>query len=138
MIMADRINMNDSPTSVTQLVGGIVTDLQTLLHQELQLAKTELRQEWDKTKTAAGTMVAGATVLMLAALLLCFALVYLVNFFAPALPLWACFAIIGAALALIGGILVGIGHSKAAEVNVIPPQTAETMKENVQWMQNQT
>jgi len=136
--MADRINLNDSPASVTQLVGGIVADLQTLLRQELTLAKTEIRQEWDKTKTAAGTMAAGATVLMLAGLLICFAIVYLLNFLAPNLPLWACFGIVGVALALIGGILIGIGQSKASEVNVIPPQTAETMKENVQWMQNQT
>src|SRR5262245_61899496 len=134
MTMANRINTEESPASLTQLVGGIVSDLQTLLRQELQLAKTELRQEWSKTKTAAGTMVAGATVLMLAGLLFCFALVYLLNVLAPGLPLWACYAIVGIALALIGGILVGVGQTKAAEVNVIPPQTAETMKENVQWM----
>ena len=136
--MADRINAADAPTSVTALVGGIVSDLQTLMRQELQLAKTEMRQEWHKTKTAAGSMAAGASLLMVAGLLLCFALVYLINFLAPALPLWACFGIVGIALGLIGGILVGIGRSQAAEVNVIPPQVAETMRENVQWLKTQT
>lgn len=136
--MADRINAADSPTSVTQLVGGIVTDLQTLLRQELQLAKTEIRQEWDKTKTAAGSMAAGAGLLTVAGLLLSFALVYLLAAVAIGLPLWACFAIVGVAFGLIGGILVGVGRAKAGEVNVIPPQTAETMKENAQWLKNQT
>jgi uncharacterized membrane protein required for colicin V production len=136
--MSDRINAADSPTSVTELVGGIVTDLQTLLRQELQLAKVEVLREWDKTKSAAESMAAGAGLLTVAGLLLCFALVYLFQALVPALPLWACFAIVGVALGLIGGILVGAGRAKASEVNVIPAQTAETMKENVQWLKNQT
>jgi len=136
--MADRINAADSPPSLTQLVGGIVTDLQTLMRQELQLAKTEIRQEWDKTKIAAGSMAAGAGLLTVAGLLLSFALVYLLQALAPGLPTWACFGIVGVALGLIGGILVGVGRSKAADINVIPPQTVETMKENVQWLKNQT
>jgi hypothetical protein len=136
--MANRINATDSPASVTQLVGGIVTDLQTLVRQELHLTKTELRQEWEKTKTAAGSMAAGAGLLTVAGLLLCFGLVFLLQAIAPGLPLWACFAIIGVAFGLIGGILVGVGRAKASEVHVIPPQTAETMKENAQWLKNQT
>jgi len=136
--MADRINATDSPASMTELVGGIVSDMQTLLRQELQLAKTEMRQEWDKTKTAAGAMAAGAGMLTVSGLLLCWALVYLLNWAAPGLPLWACFAIVGVALGLIGGILIGVGRSKAADVHVVPPQTAETMRENVQWLKNQT
>jgi hypothetical protein len=136
--MADRINLADSPASVTELVGGIVTDLQTLLRQELQLAKTEIRQEWGKTKTAAGEMAAGAGLLTVAGLLLSFAVVHMLAWIAPNLPLWVCFGLIGVALGLLGGILVVIGRSKASEIHVIPPQTAETLKENVQWLKNQT
>jgi len=136
--MADRITAADSPTSVTQLVGGIVSDVQTLMRQELQLAKVEIQQEWDKTKTAASSMAAGAGLLTVAGLLFCFALVHLLWAIAPGLPLWACFGIVSVVLGLIGGILIGIGRSKASEVSVIPPQTAATLKENVQWLKNQT
>jgi hypothetical protein len=136
--MADRINTGDSPTSVTQLVSGIVTDLQTLMRQELQLARSEMRHEWEKTKTAAGAMAAGASLLTVAGLLICFALVHLLAYLAPGLPLWACFGIIGVALGLIGGILVGAGRAKASDINIVPPQTAESLKENVQWLKNRT
>jgi hypothetical protein len=137
--MADRVNAPDTPASLTQLVGGIVGDMQTLLRQELHLAKTEMRQEWGKTKTAAESMAVGAGLLTASGLLLCWALVHLIWWAtSEAIPLWACFAIVGVALGLIGGILVGIGRSKAADVNVVPPQTAETMRENVQWLKNQT
>jgi len=136
--MADRINAADSPASITQLVGGIVTDLQTLLRQELQLAKTEIRQEWDKTKTAAEAMAAGAGLLTVAGLLLAFGLVHLLSAVAAGLPMWACYGIVSVVLGLIGGILVVAGRTKASEISIIPPQTAETMKENVQWLKNRT
>ena len=48
------------------------------------------------------------------------------------------YAIVGGAMALIGGILVAAGKAKANEISVVPPQTAETMRENVQWLKNQT
>jgi hypothetical protein len=136
--MADRINAADSPTSMTELVGGIARDFQTLMRQEVQLAKVELHQEWDKTKTAAGSMAAGAGLLAVSGLLLAFALVYLLAWGVPALPLWSWLAIVGVVLGTVGGILVAAGRSKAADVSVIPPRTAETMRENVQWLKNQT
>jgi hypothetical protein len=136
--MADRINAADTPPSLTRLVGGIVSDLQTLLRQELQLAKTEARQEWDKTKTAAEAMAAGAGMLTVSGLLLCWALVHLINWAAPGMPLWACFALVGVGIGLVGGILTAVARNKAAQVHVVPPQTAETLRENVQWLKNQT
>jgi uncharacterized membrane protein YqjE len=136
--MADRVNAADPPASVTQLVGGIVTDVQTLLRQELQLAKSEMQQEWDKTKSAAGSMAAGAGLLTVAGLLLSFALVHLLATIASGLPLWTCYALVALVLGMIGGILVVAGRTKASEVHIIPPQTAESLKENVQWLKNRT
>lgn len=135
--MTDSTQIADAPPSLTQLVGGIVTDVQTLLRQELQLAKTEVLQEWTKTKAAARLLMAGTALLIVGLLLLCLMLVYLLQRL-TGLELWACFAIVGAAFALGGGALLGWGGSKAADVNVIPPQTAETLKENVRWLKNPT
>ena len=50
--MADSTG-SESPPSLTALVGGIVNDLQQLIRQELQLARTEVKQEVDKVRTAA-------------------------------------------------------------------------------------
>lgn len=141
--MADRINLTTpTPTeaapSVTSLVGGIVSDLQTLIRHEVTLARTEMKQEWEKTKTAASSMAFGAGLLTLAGILFSFTLVYLLLALVPALPEWADFGIVAVAFALVGGILMAAGRSQASEVNVIPPKTAQTMKENVQWIQNQT
>jgi uncharacterized membrane protein YqjE len=134
--MADRLSTESGP-SLTALVSGIVGDLQKLVRQEIQLARTEVKQEWEKTKSAAGAMAVGAVLLSLGGVILCFGLVYLLWWLTD-LPRWACFGIVGLALVSLGGILLVAGRARASQVQVIPPQTAETMKENVQWIQNQT
>jgi hypothetical protein len=136
--MADRLNATDAPASITQLVGGIMTDVHALVHQEFKLAKTEMHEEWGKTKLAAESMVVGAGLVTVAALLVSFAIVYAMAAAAPGLPMWACFLIIGLAWGLIGGLLLRVGRNQASEVHVIPPQTAASLKEDVQWLNRQT
>jgi hypothetical protein len=122
---------------MASLLGGIANDLQTLVRQEIALAKTEMLREWDKAKTAAGSMAAGVAVLLLAAPFLCLTVVAVLHEVAL-LPWWASFLIVGGVLAVAGAALFFVGRARAAQVNVIPPQTAETMRENVQWIRNQT
>jgi hypothetical protein len=119
------------------LLGGIVGDVQTLIRQEIALAKVEIQREWDKAKVAAESMMVGAVVLALGAVLLCLAAVCALHE-AAALPWWASFLIVGGVLAAAGAVFLYVGRNKAAQVHLIPPQTAETMKENVQWLRNQT
>jgi hypothetical protein len=134
--MADRIT-NESSPSMSSLLGGIVSDLQTLVRQEIALAKTEMLGEWDKAKTAAGSLAAGVAVLAVGVFFLCVTVVCVLAEVAR-LPWWASFLIVGGVLAVLGAVLYWTGRNKAARVNVIPPQTAQTMRENVQWIRNQT
>ena len=133
--MADRIPADETTPSMASLLGGIVSDIQTLIRQEVALARSEIQREWDKAKTAAGAMAAGSAVLALGGILLCLAVVYVLNEVAN-LPLWASYLIVGGVLAVLGAVLFYTGRNKANQVNVIPPQTAETMRENVEWIQN--
>jgi hypothetical protein len=134
--MADRIP-TEAPPSMASLLGGIVSDVQALVRQEIALAKTEMLQEWDKAKTAAGSMAAGVAVLALGGVLLCVTVVCVLHEVAL-LPWWASFLIVGGVLAVLGAVLYYTGRNKAAQVHVVPPQTAETLRENVQWIRNQT
>jgi len=115
-------------------VSGSVGDIQQLIRPEAQLARTEMKQEWDKARNAAGAMALGTVLLILAALMFCFTFVYLIHL--ADLPLTACFAIIGGVLGIAGLIFAGLGYSQATRVHLIPSQTAETLKENVSWTQN--
>jgi hypothetical protein len=124
---------------MTSLLAGIVEDIQTLVRQEINLARQEMRQEWEKTKTAIASMAVGAGMLAFSSVLLAFMLVYLLNWLtSERIPLWGCFGIIGGIIAAVGVSLLFFGKQRASEIHVVPPRTAETMKENVQWIKNQT
>jgi len=122
---------------MASLVTGIIDDAQKLIRQEMELAKREIGQEWDKAKTAAVSFATGFLFAGLSGILLCLMCVYLLHEVAD-LRLWVSYLIVGGVLGLIGGGLFLLGKFRADEVNVIPPQTAQTLKENAQWIQNQT
>jgi hypothetical protein len=53
------------------------------------------------------------------------------------LPLWACDGIVGGLLT-VGGIgLLVLGTQTLAQLHLVPQDTVETMKENVQWLKEQ-
>jgi hypothetical protein len=146
MTMNDRLSGATGNASVTgttagqpslaSLVSGIVADMEQLVRQQIQLARTEVKQEWEKAKTAVGTLMAGAVLLTVGGVLLCFLLVHLINSFG--VSLWGSFGIVGGVLVLCGTVLAALGYSQASRVNLVPPQTAQTLKENVQWIKSRT
>src|SRR5262249_19188011 len=130
--MAVQISEEVRP-SPAQLVGGIVDDVQRLVRQEIQLATQEMKQEWQKTKSAAVSMAAGLVIVTFAVLILLFTLVYIFDRFTP-IPLWGCFAIVGGALAVAGAGLLLFGKQRAAQVRFPPPETVASLKENATWI----
>jgi Putative Actinobacterial Holin-X, holin superfamily III len=122
-----------SEPSLAQLLTGIVNDATELLRQELALAKYEIHEDLRKVKTAMLSLGIGIGVAAVGGLLLILMLVHLLNALAG-LPLWACYGIVGGVFAIIGGVLLLIGKNTIARIDVVPPQTLETMKENVQWI----
>jgi hypothetical protein len=127
----------ETPPSMTSLVEGIIADAQRLIRQELALARSEIQEEWTKTKTAAAALGVGMVVVTLGGIFLCLTLVYLIQWLSE-MPLWACYGIVGGLFTLIGLGLMYAGRKQAADINFVPKQTVESMKENVQWLKNQT
>jgi cobalamin biosynthesis protein CobD/CbiB len=123
------------PPSAPALLSGIVDDAQRLLRQEVQLAKQEFKQEWQKTKSAAVSFLAGTAALVLAMIFLLFMVVYLLAYYTP-IPIWGCYGIVGGVLAVIALTLLMLGKKEAGQIQLLPPQTVATLKENAQWIQN--
>lgn len=122
---------NSEPT-LAQLVNGVVSDAALLLRQELALAKHEIYEEARKTKTAAACLGAGIGVVALGGLLLILMLVHLLRELTD-LPLWACYAIVGGVCAIVGVALLYRGKQQITQIDMVPQQTIETMKENLRW-----
>ena len=91
-----------SEPSLSSLVGGIINDFQSLMKQEVALARRELADELRKAKQAAISLGIGVGILAIGGLLLIFMLVHLLSWAVPAIPLWACYGIIGGLLILAG------------------------------------
>ena len=127
----------DEP-SLSSLVGGIINDFQLLMKQEVALARRELADELRKAKQALISLGIGVGVLAIGGLLLIFMLVHLLNWAVPAIPLWGSYGIIGGLLIVAGAALLLRARSKAEDIHVVPERTAETMKENIKWIQNPT
>lgn len=121
--------------SVGQLIGEISDDLSTLFRQEVELAKSELKQEASKAGKAAGFLGAAGFAGYLAVLLLSFALVYAL---ANVMDLGLAALIVAVLWGAAGAVLYVNGRKKLRGVDPMPRRTVETLKEDARWLKNPT
>ena len=130
--MVNSASHNSEPT-LAQLVSGLVSDTRLLMQQELALAKYELYEEARKTKNAVIFLGAGIGVAAIGGLLLIFMSVHLLRELTE-WPLWICYGIVGGVCAIAGIALLYKGKQQISQIDVVPQQTVETMKENIRWI----
>jgi putative superfamily III holin-X len=132
--MATRFEPNFEPR-ISTLVGGIAADGQELLAQQLELLKCEIREDLRTLKQAAIFLAIGCVLVLPAAVLLCLMLVHFLNWAWPALPLWACFGIVGGILAIGAATLLTVGAKYLTALHALE-NSADALKENWQWLRN--
>jgi hypothetical protein len=123
--------------SLAALIGGIINDARDLLLQEFTMAKLEVQDELRKTKAAAISLGLGIGIAALGVILLSLMLVYMLQAL-TGLPLWGCYGIVGGGLLLSGLLFLYKGKKTAEEIEVIPQETVETLKENAKWIRERT
>jgi drug/metabolite transporter (DMT)-like permease len=124
-------------SSVATLLSGIVGDAQTLVRQEIALARQEIREEISNAKDAGIKLGIAGAVLAVGGLLLVLALAQaLADLFNW--PVWAGYGIVGIVLAIAGYILFSSAQKNMKQINPVPEKTVETMKENVEWIKDRT
>lgn len=141
--MPDNVHTADGSPSMTSLVGGIIGDAEKLIRQEVALARQEIKADVNKAVGVALTFGVALVVSIIGSWMVCLMLVHLLHTLSgshddAAIPLWGCFGIVALVFMATGVALFYVAKSKAARIDVIPRQTVETMKENVQWIKNQT
>lgn len=120
---------------MAELVADIVQDAQKLIRQELALVRTEIQQELSRAKAAAVLFAFAAVAFGLGGILLALALVRGLEALSG-LPLWLDYGIISIVYLGTGFFLLQKGNNKAEQVDFVPRETVETVKENVQWIRN--
>ncbi|MDP9821946.1 phage holin family protein [Nocardioides massiliensis] len=119
--------------SLGDLLGDIASNLTTMVKDELELAKTEAKQEAAKAGKGAGLLggagVAGHLALLFGSLALMFMLDSWMHTGWAALIVTALWAVVAAAMA-------ATGRTELKKMNALET-TQKTIKEDVQWAKQQ-
>jgi len=123
-----------SERTLPEVLQGIVGNIQEIIRSEARLAKTEFREELNKAKGPTGMIGAGVYLSLYAGGFILLAAVYGL---ATKMAIWMAALIVGIALAVFAAIFIGAGTKKLKQVNAVPPKTAESLKENMEWAKRQ-
>lgn len=118
---------------MTEVLKDIVTNVQEMVRSEVRLARVELREEASKTARAGAMLAAGAVLAMIAGI---FGLVFIAQLLDMVMPDWAASLVITLAIGIAVAVLISKGRSRLHVPT--PEKTIENVKENVEWMKNQT
>jgi len=118
--------------TVTELVSGIITDVQKLARQQMEMLKAEVKEDMNRSRQALLVGGIGVAMLTVGAMALVFALVYLLRDQAG-LSEWAAWMIF-AGVCLAAGVILGVVARNLFEsFNPLPDKTFNALQENLTW-----
>lgn len=120
--------------SIGDLLSDMTTDLSTLVRQEMELAKEEMKVEVNKAGKAGAGFGAAAVIGLLAGVGLVLTLGFALDAF---LWRWVAFLVVTIVLGAIAAALGMAGKKKIDELNPKPEKTIQTLKEDKQWLSEQ-
>jgi uncharacterized membrane protein YqjE len=119
--------------SIGELIRGILSDIRSLIREEIALARVEMREQAGRVKTAAVSLGVAIVALACGGVLLLIAVATgIADLFDW--PVWAGFLLLGALLAAGGIIALTLARSQLRQVHAVPERTVSTLKENSQWI----
>ncbi|KKD05896.1 phage holin family protein [Streptomyces sp. WM6386] len=123
--------------SIGQLFASATTEMSALVHDEIALAKAQLKRDVKRGATSGGAFTVAGAVLVFSLPMLNFALAYGIRTWSD----WnmaVCFLLSFAANVLIAGLLalIGVVFAKKAKKGGGAQKTAASMKESASVLQN--
>ena len=119
--------------SIGSLVSQVAGDVSTLFRQEVALAKEEMKAEAVKAGKAGGMLAGAGFAGYMVAVLLSLALVFGLD---AVMPIGWAAVIVAVLWAVVGGVLYTLGRKRMKDVDPVPRQTVETLKEDAQWVRD--
>ncbi|WP_137158458.1 phage holin family protein [Blastococcus sp. CCUG 61487] len=124
--MTDEGRPDVEGNSVGALIGEVTKDLSTLMRQELELAKVELKTEAKKAGQGAGMFGAAGFAGYMVALFLSLALMWAL---ASAIPTGWSALIVAVLWGVVGAVAFVLGRKKFQQVNPKPERTVDTLSQ---------
>jgi uncharacterized membrane protein YqjE len=121
---------------IGELLKQLAGEISTLVHQELELAKAEVREKSGKAGPALGMIGAAGGVALLALGALTAFLILALD---GAMPNWLAALVVAVVYAAGAAVLYLRGKERVEGVGSLAPRlTIETVKEDVQWAKHPT
>jgi uncharacterized membrane protein YqjE len=118
-----------------EMFAELSRETRTLVHQELQLATTELTEKAAKLGKGAGLIVGGGLIAYGGLLAIIAAMVLIMI--ALGVPPWAAALVGGVIAAGIGYLLIRSGLAALKPKELTPRKTIDMLKEDAQWLKAQ-
>lgn len=118
---------------LTEVVKDIIGNVQDMVRSEVRLAKAEIREEAGRSMEGAKLLGIGAGLGLFAA---AFVLTAIALLLALVMPAWLATLLLGVVLGGVGAMMISKGRAKLTVPKA--QKTIDNVKENVEWMKNQT
>jgi uncharacterized membrane protein YqjE len=118
--------------AVTTLVTGIVEDASHLLAQQVEMLKSEVKEDFRRSKRAAEFGGLGIVLLTVGFLGLITAFTYWLHDYYH-FSMWASWGITGLIFLITGGALAATSYILLERFNPLPDKTLGALKENLSW-----
>ncbi|HEX7361347.1 MAG TPA: phage holin family protein [Bryobacteraceae bacterium] len=126
-------NWETDARSLKDIVQDIVRDIGNIFRAELRLAGAELKEKFRKGAIPGGMLVAAGLLGFFA--MACFIATCIVAL-TIVLDVWLSILLMGVLLAIVAGGAFLMGRMALEQIDPVPQQTLETMKDNVEWAKN--
>jgi xanthine/uracil permease len=125
--------------SLVGLFSDLWRETQTLVHQETQLAKTEISQKVSQVATGAGEIAAGGLVLFSGFLVLLFAAVGALELLiASEHAIWLAPLIVGVIVMIVGYLLLSRGRKQMQAESLAPERAIESLQQDARLAKEHT
>ncbi len=114
------------PRSLASHVADLGDELYALVRKEVELAKVELSEKVEQAQKGTTALASGGAVLYAGFFFILLAITFGL---AAAMPLWLAALIVGAVVAIAGGVMLANGRKRLRSENLAPRRTAATLRD---------
>lgn len=142
MITRYREQNESDARTLGELAQDLSTEVKHLLNQELQLAKTEMRQIARRLAIDSAMLIAGVVVAFFAVMALCLAVaaaiaVALAQAISYGYAAWLGPLIAALALGAVAAFMILTGWQRLKKAKLQPKQTEQSLREDARWLKKQ-
>jgi hypothetical protein len=120
----------DGDPTLGELVMGLTDDISTLVHQEIELAKTEMQESLQKGAKAGGMVAAGGAVAYAGLLFILGAIAILLGDWWN--NYWLGAVVVGIVVAVIGWFMLNGGLHQLKNLSLVPHKTISSLQSDAE------